>query len=128
LATSDTTTRITPITGRASRRDERVRLIEESVLLVRGEWPGVASGLCETVNRAAGVVFPTPKALEDAIRETSSESLRLVEQLYGHEATVEVQQLAARGRDQGHQAREENGRRHRVHLPRRHPRIRAHTS
>lgn len=126
MATSDTTTRITPITGRASRRDERVRLIEESVLLIRGEWPALATGLCETINRAAGVVFPTPKTLENAIRETSSESLRLVEQLYGPEASVEVQQLAAHSRDQGHLAREESGRRHRVHLPRPHRRVRAH--
>lgn len=47
----------TPITSRADRTDERVRLIEEAVLLIRGEWPAVASGLCESVNRAAGLIF-----------------------------------------------------------------------
>lgn len=95
--------RTTPITARADRSDERVRLIEESVLLIRGEWPAVATGLCESINRAAGLVFPSPRALDDAIRETSRESLRLVEKLYGDEAAAEVQRSAA-ARTQTHPA------------------------
>lgn len=87
--------RTTPITAKADRRDPRVRLIEESVLLVRGDWPAVAIGLCESVNRAAGLVFPMPTALDEAIRQTSRESLRLVEHLYGVEAAAEVRHLAA---------------------------------
>lgn len=102
MATSETT-RITPITSRADRRDERVRLIEESVLLIRGEWPAVATGLCESINHAAGLVFPSPRALDEAIRETSGESLRLVRHLYGDEAMSEVQRLAAGGRGGGRQ-------------------------
>lgn len=96
MAISDTI-RTTPITTKADRRDQRVRLIEESVLLVRGDWPAVATGLCESVNRAAGLVFPKPRALDEAIRQTCRESLRLVEHLYGVEAAVEVQRLAAVG-------------------------------
>lgn len=98
MAASDTI-RTTPITAKADRRDERVRLIEESVLLIRGEWPAVASGLCESINRAAGLVFTSRRTLEEAVRETSRESLRLVESLYGDEAVAEVQRLAAAGRE-----------------------------
>ena len=87
----------TPLTGRADRHDERVRLIEESILLIRGDWPAVATGLCESVNRAAGLLFPTTRELDEAIETTSQESLRLVEQLYGCDAAAEVQRLAAPG-------------------------------
>jgi len=121
-------TRTTPITSRADRRDERVRLIEESVLLIRGDWPAVAAGLCESVNRAAGLFFPTTRELDLAIRRTSQESLRLVERLYGHEATVEVQRLAANSTDPGGRPVEEAERRRHVHLPGRQRRIRAHAS
>lgn len=85
----------TPLTSRADRHDERVRLIEESILLIRGDWPAVATGLCESVNRAAGLLFPTTRELDEAIETTSQESLRLVEQLYGCDAAAEVQRLAA---------------------------------
>lgn len=71
------TTRRTPITSRADRADERVRLIEEAVLLIRGEWPAVACGLCETVNRASGLLFVPSTELRAAIEETAGEALRL---------------------------------------------------
>lgn len=58
MATSDIT-RLTPITTRADRHDERVRLIEESVLLLRGDWPAVATGLCESIN-SHSPASPTP--------------------------------------------------------------------
>lgn len=124
MATSDTT-RLTPITTRADRRDERVRLIEESVLLLRGDWPAVATSLCESVNRPAGL-FPAPRALEEAIRDTCSESLRLVDHLYGEEATAEVQRLAAAGRAPEPSRTDRAARPRRIHLPL--PgRIRAHS-
>jgi hypothetical protein len=84
----------TPITSRADRGDERVRLIEEAVLLIRGEWPAVASGLCESVNRAAGIFSFRASELQDAIQSTYEEAMRVVDRLYGHDATLEVQRLA----------------------------------
>ncbi|MFN8163553.1 MAG: hypothetical protein U0R26_06925 [Solirubrobacterales bacterium] len=89
------TTRRTPITSRADRADERVRLIEEAVLLIRGEWPAAACGLCETVNRASGLLFVPSTDFREAIEETAREALRLVEGLYGHDAVLEVRHLAA---------------------------------
>jgi hypothetical protein len=78
--------RITPLTGKADRADPRVRLIEEAVLLVRGEWPAVADGLCESVNRAAGLLFVQARELDEAIRRTAEEAARVVERLYGADA------------------------------------------
>lgn len=99
MAISDISPR-TPLTTRADRADERVRLIEEAVLLIRGEWPAVAGGLCDSVNRSAGLFFPPPRELDEAIQRTSKESLRVVEELYGHRSALEVMRLAAAGRDQ----------------------------
>ena len=88
------TTSRTPLTSRADRGDERVRLIEEAVLLIRGEWPGVACGLCETVNRATGLIITPRGALDETIERTAGEAIRVVEGLYGHEAAFEVRRLA----------------------------------
>ncbi|MFN8163546.1 MAG: hypothetical protein U0R26_06890 [Solirubrobacterales bacterium] len=85
----------TRITSRADRRDERVRLIEEAVLLIRDDWPAVAAGLCESVNRAAGLIFVPTAALQRAIGETAEEALRLVERLYGHDDAIDLQRLTA---------------------------------
>ena len=78
----------TPITIKADRSDERVRRLEEAVLLIRGEWPAVALGLCENVNRSSGLVFVSRRELERAIEETTEEAFRLVESLYGHDAAL----------------------------------------
>ncbi len=86
----------TPITKKADRNDERVRLIEEAVLLIRGEWPAVASGLCESVNRAASPFSPRGE-LQDAIRCTAEEAVRVVDRLYGSDATLKLRKLAASG-------------------------------
>jgi hypothetical protein len=88
-------TRRTPLTNRADRGDERVRLIEEAVLLIRGEWPGVACGLCETVNRSTGLIITSSGALDETIERTADEAIRVVEGLYGQEAAFEVRRLAA---------------------------------
>jgi hypothetical protein len=118
------TIRMTPLSSRADRRDERVRLIEESVLLIRGDWPAIAIGLCERVNRSVGLIVSTPRELDEAIRETCAESMRLVEGLYGRDALLGVKRLAASG---GEPAPDPEGAtlRHRLHLPRPHRRIRA---
>ena len=38
------------------------------MLLIRGEWPGVACGLCETVNRATGLIITPRGALDETHR------------------------------------------------------------
>lgn len=87
--------RTTPLTNRADRSDERVRLIEESVLMLRGDWPAVGAGLCERVNREVGLIVSTPREAEQAIAETCEEALGLVGSLYGPQAVEEVKRLAA---------------------------------
>lgn len=96
MASSDTA-RSTPLTHRADRSDERVRLIEEAVLLIRGEWPAVAAGLCESVNRASGLIFVPAAELDEAIETTAEEALRVVGKLYGHESVLAVREAAAAG-------------------------------
>jgi hypothetical protein len=78
----------TPLTPRADRDDPRVRLIEEAVLLIRGDWPAVAGGLCESVNRASGLLFTHTTEMEEAIERTSREALLVVGRLYGREAAL----------------------------------------
>jgi hypothetical protein len=77
------------------RSDERIRLIEEAVLLIRGEWQSVAYGLCERVNRETGWIITQTDALDRTIEETADEAMRVVERLYGHEAAVQVKRRAA---------------------------------
>src|SRR5690349_17168346 len=72
----DDVARRTPITKRADRGDERVRQIEEAVLLMRGEWPAAATGLCETVNRVAGPSLAPRGELDETIERTADEALR----------------------------------------------------
>jgi hypothetical protein len=88
----------TPLTSRADRADERIRLIEEAVLLIRGEWQAVASGLCESVNRETGWISTQPGALDRAIEQTAEEAMRIVERLYGHDAALGVRQRAVAAR------------------------------
>jgi hypothetical protein len=116
--TEEQMTRRTPISGRANRSDERIRLIEEAVLMVRGEWPGVATGLCETVNRATGIGIGPADEREETIERTADEAVRIVEGLYGPEAAVEVRRLAAVGPECAGPAGGHAGRRHRrLRLP-----------
>lgn len=116
--TASHTTPRTPITRRADRADERIRLIEEAILLIRGEWPAAACGLYETVNRATGLIIGPPKALDAAIEKTLSEALGLVRGLYGEEAEVDVRRLAAIPLETERMSRSRNAPfRRRVHFP-----------
>lgn len=125
----------TPISSKADRSDERVRLIEEAVLLMRGEWPAAAAGICETVNRATGIFSPAEE-LEAAIDEAGGEAERLVERLYGREALLEVRGLAAAGSErwavttsEADAPRRDHGGRRRLRLPSRSPQpVRARAS
>lgn len=87
----------TPITRRADRGDARIRFLEEAVLLIRGEWPAAACGLCETVNRSFGLILGRPRDLEESLSRTTTEASRLVEALYGPRALAEVRRLTASG-------------------------------
>ncbi|HKB50885.1 MAG TPA: hypothetical protein VKC63_05590 [Solirubrobacterales bacterium] len=85
---------VTALTSRADRGDYRIRILEEAILELRGELPAAASGLTETVNRAFRFGFARGSEREDVLRETTEEALRLVEDLYGHEAMEEVRRRA----------------------------------
>jgi hypothetical protein len=119
------TTRMTPLSSRADRGDERVRLIEEAVLLIRGDWPAIAMGLCERVNRSVGLIVSTPRELDEAIRETCVEAMLLVQELYGHDGVVEVERMAAMTEVPA-PARARTRGRGRLHLGRPHRRLRIH--
>jgi hypothetical protein len=114
--TRQETTRSTPITGKVDRGDERVRRIEEAVLLLRGEWPATAYGLCETVNRATGLIIAPAGALDEALERTADEAMRIVESLYGGEAVSEVRRLAAVDRQSSPRSTPRGAKR-RFHLP-----------
>lgn len=84
--------------------------------MVRGEWPGVATGLCETVNRATGLSIAPAGEREEAIDRTAAEAVRFVEGLYGHEAALEVRRRASV--EPGSTESPHGGRRHRrLRLP-----------
>lgn len=119
------TTRKTPLSSRADRGDERVRLIEEAVLLIRGDWPAIAIGLCERVNRSVGLIVSTPRELDEAIRDTCVEAMLLVQELYGHEGVVEVERMAAVDVAPS-PTRTRTDSRRRLHLTRPHRRLRIH--
>jgi hypothetical protein len=118
-------TRKTPLSSRADRGDERVRLIEEAVLLIRGDWPSIATGLCEQVNRSVGLIVSSSRELDEAIRDTCVEAMHLVEELYGRDAVVEVERMAAAAEPPSPAPARTDGRR-RLHLTRPHRRLRTH--
>ena len=85
----------TPITPKADRSDRRVRLLEEAVLQLRGQWPAAATGLCMSVNSTFGFTLGGGKAArQEQIEESVDEALRLVEALYGPTAVTEVYRRA----------------------------------
>jgi len=92
--TTRTTQPRTPITPRADRSDPRVRLLEEAVLQLRGQWPAAATGLCMNVNSMFGFTLGGQRARQEQISESVDEALRLVEALYGPSAVTEVYRRA----------------------------------
>ena len=84
----------TPITPKADRSDRRVRLLEEAVLQLRGQWPAAATGLCMSVNSTFGFTLGGKAARQEQIEESVDEALRLVEALYGPSAVTEVYRRA----------------------------------
>jgi hypothetical protein len=86
----------TPITSRADRSEPEVRLLEEAVLMLRGQWPTAATGLCMSVNSLFGFTLTGRQARREMIEETVDEAMRLVEALYGPNAVAEVYRRAGR--------------------------------
>src|SRR5690349_11952006 len=84
----------TPITAKADRSDPRIRLLEEAILALRGQWPAAATGLCMSVNSLYGFTLTGNEARVRMIDESVDEALRLVENLYGPEVLAEVRQHA----------------------------------
>ena len=84
----------TPITAKADRSDCRIRLLEEAVLMLRGQWPSAATGLCMSVNSLYGFTLTGKQARRRMVNESVAEALRLVEALYGGSAIAEVYQRA----------------------------------
>ena len=92
----------TPITAKADRSDCRIRLLEEAVLMLRGQWPSAATGLCMSVNSLYGFTLTGKQARRRMVNESVAEALRLVEALYGANAIGEVYQRATADKpDQG---------------------------
>jgi hypothetical protein len=48
----------------------RVRLLEEAVLQLRGQWPAAATGLCVNVNSLFGFTLSRGRAREEGIEES----------------------------------------------------------
>ena len=84
----------TPLTAKADRSDPRIRLLEEAILTLRGEWPGAATGLCMSVNSLYGFTLTGKDARGRMVSENAAEALRLVERLYGSDEVAEVRRRA----------------------------------
>ena len=84
----------TPLTAKADRCDPRIRLLEEAILTLRGEWPGAATGLCMSVNSLYGFTLTGKDARGRMVSENTAEALRLVERLYGSDEVAEVRRRA----------------------------------
>jgi hypothetical protein len=88
----------TPITAKADRSESQVRLLEEAVLMLRGQWPSAATGLCMSVNSLYGFTLTGKQARRRMIDESVDEALRLVEALCSPNAVSEVYSRAGEHR------------------------------
>ncbi len=84
----------TPITAKADRSDRRVRILEEAILMLRGQWPAAATGMCMSVNSLFGFTLTGRGTRQRMVDENLAEALRLVEALYGKSAVGEVYRRA----------------------------------
>jgi hypothetical protein len=84
----------TPITAKADRTDPEVRLLEEAIIMLRGQWPAAATGICMSVNTLFGFSLTGRRDRERLVDENVAEALRLVEALYGKSAVDEVYRRA----------------------------------
>jgi hypothetical protein len=84
----------TPITVKADRADPEVRVLEEAILMLRGQWPAAATGICMSVNTLFGFSLTGRRDRDRLVDESVAEALRLVEALYGKAAVDEVYRRA----------------------------------
>ncbi len=84
----------TPITAKADRSDPEVRVLEEAIIMLRGQWPAAATGMCVSVNSLFGFTLTGRRDRERILDENVAEALRLVEALYGKAAVDEVHRRA----------------------------------
>lgn len=84
----------TPITAKADRSDPEVRVLEEAIIMLRGQWPAAATGMCVSVNSLFGFTLTGRRDRERILDENVAEALRLVEALYGKAAVDEVYRRA----------------------------------
>lgn len=85
----------TPITARADRSDRQVRILEEAILMLRGQWPAAATGICMTVNSLFGFTLTGKRSRQRMVDENAAEAIRLVEALYGKPAVAEIYRRAS---------------------------------
>ena len=88
---------ITALTAKADRSDRRVRVLEEAILMLRGQWPAAATGMCMSLNSLFGFTLTGRANRERIVDENVAEALRLVEALYGKTAVTEVYRRAGVG-------------------------------
>jgi hypothetical protein len=84
----------TPITPKADRSDRQVRVLEEAIIMLRGQWPAAATGICMSVNSLFGFTLTGRRARKRMVDENVAEALRLVRALYGDAAVSEVHRRA----------------------------------
>jgi glutamate dehydrogenase/leucine dehydrogenase len=84
----------TPITAKADRSHREIRLLEEAILMIRGQWPAAATGICMSFNTLFGFSLGGARDRQRLVDENVEEVLRLVEALYGKAAVDEVYRRA----------------------------------
>jgi hypothetical protein len=84
----------TPITAKADRSHREIRLLEEAILMLRGQWPAAATGICMSINTLFGFSLVRRRDRQRMVDENVAEALRLVEALYGEGAVAEVYRRA----------------------------------
>ena len=91
---TQTLTPSTPITAKADRSHHEIRILEEAILMLRGQWPAAATGICMSINSLFGFSLGGRRDRQRMVDENVAEALRLVEALYGESAVDEVYRRA----------------------------------
>jgi hypothetical protein len=84
----------TPITAKADRSHREIRVLEEAIVMLRGQWPAAATGICMSINTLFGFSLVRRRDRQRMVDENVAEALRLVEALYGKGAVAEVHRRA----------------------------------
>src|SRR5438270_391678 len=95
----------TPLTARADRSRQEVRLFEETVVALRGRWPATATGLCMSANPLFGFSIGGGADRDRAFTARVEEAQRLLRELEGPDAVERVRRLANRPHTDRHAVR-----------------------